>query len=152
MIVYRICNNQYTNDLSGTGAKLFGGRWNAKGIPMLYVSEHISLAVLEMLVHNQLNDFSIELGLMRISIPDAIDIKEIKINKLKNAWEEDISYSRFIGDEFIKSASSVILKVPSAVIQEEHNFLINPLHIDMKKVKIIDVSSFRTDKRLFSIK
>ena len=151
MIVHRICNSLYSDDLSGNGAKLFGGRWNSRGIPMLYVSEHISLAVLEMLVNNQFKDFSIELCLIRISIPDTIEIKEIKLNKLKLEWNEDFSYSKFIGNEFIKSMNNLILKVPSAVIGEEHNFLINPLHADFKKIKIADTKQFKTDERLFTI-
>jgi RES domain-containing protein len=151
MIVHRICNAIYNDDLSGDGAKLFGGRWNSKGIPMLYVSEHISLAVLEMLVNNQFKDFSIELSLLRISIPDTIEIKEIKLNKLKAKWNEDFSYSKFIGNEFIKSMTNLVLKVPSAVITEEHNYLINPLHADFKKIKIADTKQFKTDERLFTI-
>jgi RES domain-containing protein len=151
MIVHRICNSIYSDDLSGTGAKLFGGRWNSIGIPMLYVSEHISLAVLEMLVNNQFKDFSIELSLLRISIPDTIDVKEIKLNKLKAKWNEDASYSKFIGNEFIKSKNNLVLKVPSAVVMDEYNFLINPLHDDFKKVKITEVKDFSTDKRLFTI-
>jgi RES domain-containing protein len=151
MIVHRICNSLYSDDLSGNGAKLFGGRWNSKGIPMLYVSEHISLAVLEMLVNNQFKDFSIELSLLRISIPDSIEIKEIKLSKLKPKWNEDFSYSKFMGNEFIKSMNNLILKVPSAVIGEEHNFLINPLHPDFKKIKIAEVKQFSTDERLFTI-
>jgi RES domain-containing protein len=151
MIVHRICNTTYSDDLSGTGAKLFGGRWNSKGIPMLYVSEHISLAVLEMLVNNQFKDFSIELSLLRISIPDTVEIKEIKLNKLKAKWNEDFSYSKFIGNEFIKSMSNLVLKVPSAVIAEEQNYLINPLHTDFKKIRIADTKQFKTDERLFTI-
>ena len=151
MIIYRICNSIYSDDLSGTGAKLFGGRWNSKGLPMLYATEHISLGVLEMLVHNQFQDFKEALCLLYISIPDTIAIKEIKISKLKTEWIEDNSYTKFIGNEFIKSSSNLVLKVPSAVVNEEHNLLINPLHSDFKKIKIIKTTKFRTDERLFSI-
>jgi RES domain-containing protein len=151
MIVYRICNSLYSNDLTGNGAKLFGGRWNSKGIPMLYVAENISLTVLEMLVHTQFKDFAVELSLLKITIPDTIEVKEIKLSKLKNQWTDDYSYTKFIGNEFVKSANNLVLKVPSAVVQEEHNFLINPLHIDFKKIKISSVKTFDTDKRLFSI-
>jgi RES domain-containing protein len=151
MIVYRICNTAYDNDISGTGAKLYGGRWNSKGIAMLYTAQHVSLAVLEMLVNNQFKDFSIPLSLLTISIPDNIHANEIKLTKLKNNWNEDISYSKFMGNEFVKSMTNLYLQVPSAVIQEEYNLLINPLHKDFKKVKIIETKAFRTDKRLFSI-
>ncbi len=151
MMVYRICNALYSDDLSGTGAKLFGGRWNSKGVAMLYVSEHISLAVVEMLVHNQFKDFNIELSLLHISFPDSIEIKEIKHSKMKSDWKEDFGYTQFMGDQFIKSASNAILKIPSAVIKEENNYLINPLHADFKKIKITEITTFSTDKRLFSI-
>lgn len=151
MIVYRICNTIYSDDISGTGAKLFGSRWNSKGNSMLYVTEHISLAVLEMLVHNEFKDFSIDLSLLDITVPETTDIKEIKLNKLKPGWIEDISYTKFIGDEFIQSEKSLIMKVPSAVINEEHNYLINPQHPDFKKIKISNTRTFETDKRLFTI-
>ena len=151
MIVYRICNSLYNDDLSGTGAKLFGGRWNSKGFAVLYVSQYISLAVVEMLVHNQFKDFSVELSLLHISFPDTIEIKEIKHSKLKNNWMDDFGYTQFMGDNFLQSASDAILKIPSAVITEENNYIINPLHADFKKIKITEITSFRTDKRLFSI-
>ena len=151
MIAYRICNSLYEDDISGTGAKLVGGRWNSPGIPILYLSEHISLSVLEMLVNNHFQDFGISLSLLTISIPEKQEIAEIKTGKLKEMWQEDFSYTRFMGNEFVKTANSLILKVPSAVISEEQNFLINPLHADFKKVKILKTKSFRTDKRLFTL-
>ena len=101
MIVYRICNSLYAADISGTGAKLTGGRWNTKGIPALYVSQHISLAVLEMLVNNYFKDFSIELSLLTISVPEKTEIKEVKSGKMKAGWFEDYSYTQFMGNEFI---------------------------------------------------
>ncbi|MEO6671429.1 MAG: RES domain-containing protein [Ferruginibacter sp.] len=151
MIVYRISNSLYSNDLSGTGAKLNGARWNSKGVPMLYTTEFISLALLEMLVHTQFKDYAVELDLVYIYFPDTMDIREITLPKLKNNWIEDDDYSRFMGDEFIRSKQSLILKVPSAVVLEENNFLINPLHADFKKIRINKTKSFRPDKRLFSI-
>ena len=151
MIVYRITNGIYKDDISGTGAKLNGSRWNTKGIPMLYTSTHISLAVLEMIVNTQFKDYSIELELLFIKLPEEESFKEIKLIKIKENWKEDFTYTKFIGDEFVKQNSSLLLKVPSAVIQEENNFLINPLHRDFKKVKIQKTKSFWPDKRLFSI-
>ena len=151
MIVYRISNAAFKDDISGTGAKLNGSRWNSLGIPMLYTSGHISLAVLEMLVNTQFKDYSIELDLLYIRLPDDETTNEIKLDKIKAKWKEDISYTRFIGDEFIKQNHSLILKVPSAVIHEEYNFLINPMHPEFKKVKIQKTKSFWPDNRLFSI-
>ncbi len=151
MIVYRISNAAFKNDISGTGARLNGARWNSKGIAMLYTTESISLAVLEMLVNTQFQDYSIELDLLFIQLPDEAAITEIKLGKLKNNWKEDPSYTKFIGDEFIKQNHSPILKVPSAIINEEYNFLANPLHPNFKKIKILKTKSFWPDERLFSI-
>lgn len=151
MIAYRICNSLYKDDVSGTGSKLTGGRWNSVGIPVLYLSEHVSLSVLEMLINNQFKDFAISLSLLIISLPEKIEIAEIKVGKLKDLWQEDFSYTRFMGNEFIKTANTLVLKVPSAVISEENNYLINPLHADFKKIKILKTKSFRTDKRLFTL-
>ena len=151
MIVYRISNAIYKNDISGSGAKKSGSRWNSKGIAMLYTAEHISLAVLEMLVNTNFKDYSIELDLLFIQLPDEGVISEIKLAKLKTGWKEDFTYTKFIGDEFNKQNHSLVLKVPSAIINEEYNFLINPLHPGFKKVKIIKTKSFWPDERLFSI-
>jgi RES domain-containing protein len=151
MIVYRISNTAYSNDISGTGAKLMGGRWNSKGIPILYTSEHISLAVLEMLVNTQFKDYAIALDMLSIQLPANIVINEINLKKLKKGWIEDYGYTAFIGDEFIKDKQNLLLKVPSAVITDECNYLINPLHTDFKKIKILETRSFKTDERLFTI-
>ncbi|MFT3981389.1 MAG: RES family NAD+ phosphorylase [Ferruginibacter sp.] len=152
MIIYRIANSLHSQDLTGTGAKLFGGRWNSAGVPMLYCSQHISLAVLELMVHSRLRDYYINLDLLEIKVPDMASIPEISLGKLKTSWEKDAGYSQFIGDEFIRNNQSLILKVPSAVIQQEYNFLINPLHNDFKKVKIAETKEFVTDERLLLIK
>jgi RES domain-containing protein len=151
MIVYRITNSLYSDDLSGTGAKLFGARWNSKGTPMLYTAGHISLAVLELLVHSSFKNFSIDLDLIDIQLPANIEPAEISVKKLKSKWEYDQDYTRFIGDEFIRNKQDLLLKVPSAIIREESNYLVNPLHADFKKVKVRETRSFKPDERFFSI-
>jgi len=136
MITYRISNAQFSNDISGTGAKLVGSRWNSKGIPLLYTSQHISLAVLEMLVNTNFKDYNIALELMYINIPDQLPVASVEIKNLKQNWKDDFEYTRYIGDEFIKQKESIILRVPSAVIAEEYNYLANPLHPDFTKISI----------------
>ena len=151
MIVHRISNAGFSDDISGTGAKINGSRWNSKGIPVLYTSQFISLAVLEMLVNTNFKDYAIALDLMYINFPDEQSITSIDLKHLKNNWKEDFEYTRYIGDEFFKQKQSLILKVPSAVIQEEYNYLANPLHEDFKKVKLVKTKSFWPDERLFKI-
>lgn len=151
MIGYRITNAAYNDDISGTGAKIMGSRWNSKGIPVLYTSQHISLSVLEMLVNTNFKDYAIALDLMYINFPEQQTMRTIELNSLKTNWKDDFDYTRYMGDEFIKQKKSLVLRVPSAVIQEEYNYLANPLHPDFKKIKIIKTKSFWPDQRLFKI-
>jgi RES domain-containing protein len=151
MIIYRICKSEYKDDLSGTGAKRYGSRWNQPGYPMLYTAEHISLAALEMLVHINFDEVPPSFYLLLIKLPDAVAITELKYDKLKKSWEEDNGYTAWIGSEFLKDKTTLCLKVPSAVIAEEHNYLLNPLHADFKKVQIEESRPFNFDKRLFHL-
>jgi RES domain-containing protein len=149
MIAYRICNLPFKDDISGSGAKLYGSRWNSIGTPMLYLASSISLAWLEMLVHLQLQDKSTDFSLLYINIPPVTDIQELEIGKLKQNWQVDAGYTQFIGDAFIRSKQKLLLKVPSAVVEEETNYLVNPLHPDFKKVAIVKTKIFQFDHRLF---
>ena len=103
MILHRICNSNFKDDISGSGARLFGSRWNSKGIPMLYTTEHISLAALEMLVHINYTEVPVSFHVLSVFIPDNTTIAALQFNKLKLTWRNDTGYSTFIGDEFIKS-------------------------------------------------
>ena len=152
MIVYRITNTHYKDDIVGTGAKLSGARWNMPGTSMLYTAENISLSALEILVHIGLNDIKNFYHLLAIFIPDDAIIKEINTDKLKPHWYEDEDYTSYMGTEFIKTNNSLVLKVPSAIIAEEHNFLVNPNHLDFKKIKIKKSKPFTFDERLYRFK
>ena len=149
MIIYRLATETYKNDLSGTGAKMFGGRWNSVGVPVVYTTENISLAVLEILVRTDTNLIPLTYHLIKIEIADTLQVLAITTDKLKKDWKDDLGYTQFMGDEFIKSASHLLLKVPSAVVEKENNFIINPGHGDFKKVKIVSIKKFEFDKRLF---
>jgi RES domain-containing protein len=149
MTTYRICNLPFKDDISGSGAKLYGSRWNSIGTPMLYLASSISLAWLEMLVHLQFQDKSTDFALLYISIPEGAAVQELQIGKLKQNWQLDAGYTQFIGDAFIRLKQKLILKVPSALVEEEANYLINPLHSDFKKAEIVKTKIFQFDHRLF---
>ena len=149
MIIYRLATAQYKNDLSGTGAKLFGGRWNSVGLPVLYATENISLAILEILVRADMQTIPLSYHLIKIEIPASVQPQSIPKSKLKTAWKDELIYTQWMGDEFIKLNKLLLLKVPSAIVDEEYNYLINPEHSDFKKVKIVAVKKFQFDKRLF---
>ena len=152
MIVYRITNSLYKDDISGSGAKIKGSRWNMPGSSMLYTAQTISLGVLELLVHIGLQDIQNFYHLLALAIPADAPVSEINIVKLKKDWQEDEDYTAFMGTEFLRTNTNLILKVPSAIITEEHNFLINPYHTDFKKIKIKKSKQFIFDKRLYIFK
>jgi RES domain-containing protein len=150
MILYRISNQIYSKDISGKGAALFGGRWNSKGNYALYLSSHISLAVLEILVnynYEQLmhNTFDI----VTIEIKNDKSIESIK--NLESNWRYLPKYTKEIGDHFLMDKSKLMLKIPSAIIETEYNYLLNPEHIEFKKIKLINISPLKLDNRLIKL-
>ena len=149
MTVYRFSSEKYKVDISGQGARLYGGRWNNKGLPALYTSASISLSLLEVLAHAvQYADLK-KSFLMTLSIPEDASIYKIPITKLNDRWQTDAGYTRFMGDAFLRDNKYLLLQVPSAVIKTEFNYIINPLHKDFKKVKLVSSRRFEMDDRLF---
>lgn len=149
MIVYRLAASAYKDDLTGTGAKLYGGRWNNIGYPALYCTQNISLAVLEILVRTGIDILPPDYFIIELDIPDKLNLEKILISKLKADWKDDIETTQWIGTEFLKNEKSAVLEIPSAIIDNELNFIINPKHVDFKKIKLISVKKFEFDKRLF---
>jgi RES domain-containing protein len=149
MTVYRITNTNYKNDITGLGAKTYGGRWNLPGFAALYTCQHISLCVLEMLVNISMPESQIKYHLLEIQIPATAIPAVISKKILKANWQDDEAYTQFMGTEFLKAKQSLLLKIPSAVINEEFNYLINPLHNYFKKVSINNSYPFKFDNRLF---
>lgn len=146
--VYRFAPIIYSNDLSGNGAKLYGGRWNSIGTPAIYTSFTISLALVELFIHKKTYEEIIVNQLMEITINDTIETK-IDYHKLKNNWQDDAGYCQYIGNQFL-AMEQVGMIVPSAVIEQENNLVLNPLSKDfLKKVKIKKIKSFSFDDRLF---
>jgi RES domain-containing protein len=148
MTVYRITNEAYKNDISGNGAALFGSRWNSKGIRLLYTSQSISLGILESLVHLKTKVIPPAQYLLHIELPDEKEIAEISYKKVKKGWHKELEYTQWIGDQFIQNKQNLFLKVPSAIVPQESNVLLNPLHFEFKKVKIISFELLELDKRL----
>ena len=150
MRVYRIANTKYIRDLSGTGARMYGGRWNKKGVGILYTSENRALATVEYLVHVPSLSVPTELSIATIHIPDDISPKEIPISYLPANWRDYPAPEElaFLGTQWALSTETLLLRVPSAVVLGEFNMLINPSHPDMKHVTIFCVEAYRFDERL----
>ena len=151
MIVFRLSKSIYANDLSGRGAEKAGGRWNSKGTAMVYTSETRALCTTEIAVHTPLGNIPLDYVIIAIEIPNTVAVKEIKANELPEDWKSlPHSHStQEIGDVFVNSYEFLALKVPSAVVQGEYNYLINPGHKDFKKIKVKLIEPFDFDERLF---
>ncbi|RYZ93121.1 MAG: RES domain-containing protein [Sphingobacteriaceae bacterium] len=150
MILYRIVNCDYANDLSGTGARLYGGRWNSEGKNMLYLASSRSLAVLEVLVHLPPLMIPNNYCAVEIDVPDN-NILTVSKNELPHNWQDVSSSSptRELGDIFLKKREHLVMRVPSTIVPAEFNYLINPAHPDMQKVKVVKRQPFNFDERLF---
>lgn len=151
MRLFRIAKKNYIEDLSGEGARLFGGRWNKRGTNMLYFSTSLSLCVLEVLVHFNQDLAPSDLYFIEIDVPD----------KLINDEENFIEISEYLrvnpphhstqnyGTNWADEGASLGLKVPSAILPLENNVIINPKHSEFKKIKIIRSELLNLDARVF---
>jgi len=150
MKLFRISREKYIRDLSGEGARLFGGRWNPKGVPVIYTSTHESLAALETLVHSPISNLPDDLQIATLTIPDDIHIKKIDKSSLPDLWHEFPSPPslKAIGEEWTKTGKHLALMVPSAVIQSENNILLNPQHEASVAIHFEEIRPFRFDSRL----
>lgn len=150
MRVYRIGRSEFIYDLSGTGAKMYGGRWNHKGTPILYCAENVSLAILEILVHFDGLTIPADLNLLTLEIPESEMIEYSKSRFLKIRKQKNAEYEfKREGGLWTSSKESLALKVPSIITDFESNILINPSHIKMNGVEIIKVNKLNLDERLF---
>ena len=149
MIVYRISDCRYVKDLSGRGSALYGGRWNNKDTYIVYTAKSRALALLEAVVHIGKVPAS-GYCMATIDIPGD-SIQSFPLEKLPADWTTNPSpdYLKVIGDHFIRSNKYLALEIPSALMMEEHNYLLNPDHPAFGKVKIISQRAIKVDERLF---
>lgn len=151
MRLFRLTKEKYAHDFSGKGAALFGNRWNSKGVEMLYTAESRALAMAEVAVHLSLGTLPNDYVMVELSISGNTKMGEISSAKLPERWKTNppIHDTQILGDAFISANEFGILKVPSAVVAGDSNYLINPHHAAGKKLKLVGISTFEFDKRLF---
>lgn len=149
MELYRIASEEYSKQLTSSGVP---NRWNKRGEYVLYTGSSRSLSTLELIVHRNFIKPEITYKVMIISIPDNDNlIKTIKIDELSKNWRQFEAYSKLqkIGSDWFNSKETLILKVPSAVIPFEHNYIINIEHLDFKEnVQLIRNENYFWDDRL----
>jgi RES domain-containing protein len=147
MIVYRICLSQYSAALIASGNP---ARWNSKDTKVIYTAESRALACLENVVHRNSKGLEKNFSQMNIEIPNTIKMEKIKIHDLKSDWKEfmNMSYTQSLGNEWIRAGETAVLKVPSAIVAGDSNYLLNPLHQDFKKIKLLMTLPFQFDTRI----
>lgn len=150
MFLYRISRRAHIKDLSGSGARRYGGRWNHRGVPLVYTSESRSLATVEFLVHVSLPNAPGDLSMATLEVPENIAPKELNPSSLPKNWRDSPAPVELadLGTQWARSNTSLLLRVPSAVVEYEYNILINPLHQDVPRVKLVKVVPYKLDERL----
>ncbi|HRN49081.1 MAG TPA: RES family NAD+ phosphorylase [Niabella sp.] len=151
MKLYRISRCEFINDLSGAGAVLYPGRWHSKGSRVLYTASSASLAMLESLAHIT-SVTRLRACMICLDIPDSAPIMELTLDDLPNDWHinppPDIL--KKYGDELIVENKFLALKVPSAILFEENNFILNTTNKDFHKIKVIYSRVLAIDERLLN--
>lgn len=148
--VWRVTRKKFTDTaFTGEGARLSGGRFNHKGTALIYASEHLSLAVLEVLTTMIGYDDLLDYTAIRASFDDSL-VTELEPANLPSDWRSlpAPESTKALGVAWITSRSSLVLRVPSVVLPSEHNYLINPSHPDFRRLQIGPVQALDIDPRL----
>lgn len=151
LTVWRIVTRRFAaSAFSGEGARLYGGRWNRKGVPIVYTAASRSLAFLELLVQDE--PLRAQYVMIPARIPNGLRIERITAAQLPDGWRKPEAREtlRRLGGEWFASGRSAVLAVPSAVVPSETNYLLNPRHRAFAKIKIGKPESLSTDLRLLN--
>lgn len=149
LTTWRITKRKHAREaFTGEGASQFGGRWNSPGTAIVYTAQSQSLAALEMLVHFDWPELLQKYVLIAVEIDDAL-VAQFDPSRLPRNWRDDppSPQVRAVGDEWALAGRSAVLRVPSALVPDEYNFLLNPNHSDFKKLRVGKPLSFRFDPR-----
>ncbi|MEJ2327719.1 MAG: RES domain-containing protein [Chromatiaceae bacterium] len=151
MRAYRLAKARYADVcLDGSGAKSYGGRWNSKGVAMVYASDTVSLAALELLAHLHRSEVLNRYLLLSVDLPDA-GVMTLDETAIPADWRADPppASTAAIGDEWVAEATSLALSVPSALVPRQWNILINPAHPAFQEAKrTVTTEPFDFDPRL----
>lgn len=150
VVGWRIAKERHARTaFSGEGARLFEGRWNSAGLAMVYCSESLALAALEILVHTQPAVMRDRFVAFRVSWSAAL-MRTIESKELPAGWDAQPAgpASRAIGDEWARSGRSAVLALPSVIIPRERTFLLNPRHPEFRRIKMENTGHFPLDGRL----
>lgn len=144
--IYRVCRSVHSR-LDGEGARRIGGRWNSPGRPMVYMAQSVALAVLENLVHMSRQDYPSGYVIVAATIPDHVMILDESI--VRSRAGPGIFHPSALGDYWFDARLSAVLRVRSAVVPSDFNYLLNPQHLDFAQIAVRPFEPFHFDTRLF---
>ncbi len=135
MILWRISNYE---SLDGVGGLVVSARWHTKGHPIVYCTQNPATALLEALVHMEIDseDRPERFRVLRIDGPDSISIEKIELDALPPNWVDDVNGTQAIGDRWLSERRSLLLQVPSVLVPETWNVIVNPQHAEADLLKI----------------
>ena len=147
MLVFRIALWKYTHQLMASGR---AARWNSNEVKVMYASGSQSLCCLENIVHRSKLGLTADFGLMHIHIPDDTKILSVNLEDLPENWNafDHIHITQKLGNQWVSEKQSAVLRVPSSIIHEEPNYLINPAHPEFNRIKLLRTNSFLFDDRI----
>lgn len=147
---WRIVKRKHASEaFSGEGARIFGGRWNSPGIPVVYTAENASLAILEILAHFDTGPLLPHYVMVQVKFEEDL-VVSIEENELPHEWRAQTESMELmaIGDRWAVEAHSAVLSVPNTIVPVERNYLLNPQHPDFFEIEICETISFNIDSRL----
>jgi RES domain-containing protein len=150
MRVWRLTKTRYASSaFDGEGPRLYGGRWNSRGTRMTYASNNSALAVLEVLVHMTGSGAFPGYSLVTASLDDGL-VEDLETSSLPRDWTVSPVPPEVqgVGDAWIRSGRSLALRVPSVLVSDSHNILINPAHPSVARLTVDSVEPFQFDPRL----
>lgn len=147
MFLWRISNHL---SLAGEGALRSPGRWHTRGRRVVYCAQNPAAALLEILVHFEIDiqDLPVRYRLLKIEAPEEAYIERMSVDQLPADWPERTEVTRALGDGWLTRGASALLSVPSAIVPETFNVLLNPAHRDAKRVVIVETGEHAIDPRL----
>ncbi|WP_041257934.1 RES family NAD+ phosphorylase [Fibrella aestuarina] len=148
MLLYRIADNRFAGDLSGTGGLFVSGRWHRQGTRIVYLASSVPLAMLEVLVHTPRRPEG--RSLVTVELPDSASVLTVNPDALPKNWRS-FPYIDELADmteQWIAEGKTWLFKIPSAPCPTEFNYLLNPLHQEHSTLRIVSIDPYSFDERL----
>ena len=148
MVLWRISNH---TTLAGRGGLLASARWHTQGRPIVYLAQSPAGALTEVLVHLELepDDLPRSYKLLKVEVPGDVAVARVDLAALPKRWKDKLTITRTIGDKWLASRKTALLRVPSVIVPETFNVLLNPEHPDARRIKVLSHQRYPWDERLF---